>query len=81
MPVLIIQGTNDIQVEVKDAKILQKVKIFSHNNASTIAKIVSKMELEEYKVGNTICKFGEKGDKFYIIMSGEIKILVILLLH
>jgi hypothetical protein len=47
------------------------------NRIDTIGRICQLLKLEQWQnVGENVCNFGEKGDKFYVIVSGTVAVYV-----
>ena len=38
--------------------------------------LMKKVRFEKYEAGETVCKYGEIGNTFYIILTGRVNILV-----
>lgn len=63
----------EMYVEADDQRIerLQQIEVFSSMDRSQLELICDVAHTGEYKAGVDIVKEGEKGDRFYVIMSGE----------
>ena len=42
----------------------------------TLLKVCESMHFESFPPNTFICKSGEIGDKFYVVLSGQVKVLV-----
>ncbi|KAK3241702.1 hypothetical protein CYMTET_48561 [Cymbomonas tetramitiformis] len=49
---------------------------FSKHSVAAKKIVCQTIRLVEYRAGNVICRQGEKGDAFHIIMSGSVEVLI-----
>lgn len=54
----------------------RKVQVFRHLAPEALDKLVNAFVLEKYKKSQYVFKQGEKGDKFFVIASGEVGIYI-----
>ncbi|MEW6775455.1 MAG: cyclic nucleotide-binding domain-containing protein [Bdellovibrionota bacterium] len=57
-----------------DPSVLKNIYLFQELSDAHLKEVASICHEEEAKVGTTVFKEGEKGDKLFIILSGEIRI-------
>ncbi len=55
---------------------LQKLRAFEKLTPATLASIADKMQAEQHSAGDVITRQGEPGDKFYLIRSGEVDVVI-----
>jgi putative ABC transport system ATP-binding protein len=55
---------------------LQACPVFSRLTPRTLSETADRMMLEKFAAGAVITRQGDPGDKFYVIRSGEVEILV-----
>lgn len=55
---------------------LKKVPFFRTLGKDGIDFIVEKLKFKPFEANETICKIGDPGDKMYIIISGQVKVVV-----
>ena len=60
----------------KQCNILSKAEMFDGMPESMVDHVVEKMELVNYREGETICRQGDEGDAMYIIMDGKVDIYI-----
>jgi CRP/FNR family cyclic AMP-dependent transcriptional regulator len=58
----------------KKTSILKKIYLFSKLNEDELEHILSIASAKSYKKDQTIFKEGEKGDAFYVVLKGEVRI-------
>jgi len=66
-------GTSEIDL----CFLLKKSKVFETCNESLLKKITNHFKMTEFAEGTVICKQGEKGDTFFIIVSGLIEVYIL----
>ena len=54
---------------------LKSIKLFSHLNQQQKKNIADSMQLITFYKNEYIIKYGEKGDKFYMIVNGKVNVL------
>jgi putative ABC transport system ATP-binding protein len=65
-----------VQESALICEFLQKLRAFEKLTPATLASIADKMQVEQHSPGDVITRQGEPGDKFYLIRSGEVEVLV-----
>lgn len=58
------------------SEVLKKVPFFRTLGREGISFIVERLKFKPYETDETICKIGDPGDKMYIIISGQVKVVV-----
>jgi CRP/FNR family transcriptional regulator, cyclic AMP receptor protein len=58
----------------KKAEVLKKVEFFQALNGSELDKILSVVQRHRFSAGASIFREGDEGDRFYIILLGEVRI-------
>ena len=58
------------------AEIIKNIPLFSGLSREDIAKILGKLEEKSFPAGTAIVSQGEKGDSFYIIQSGGVRVVL-----
>lgn len=75
-----VDGRIKSDVVVQEAALicefLQKLRAFEKLTPATLASIADKMQVEQHVTGDVITRQGEPGDKFYLIRSGTVVVLV-----
>lgn len=79
-----MENINRGQEEIKDIeKYVNSLKEFrsfidmkSDNTSDLLTKIATKLKYEKVEKDKVICKFGEKGSKFYLILKGKIGVII-----
>ena len=56
--------------------ILKSIDVFSEISEHDLLAIAMDLELQEYKKGSVITKEGEYGDTTYIIIKGEVSVVI-----
>ncbi len=57
-------------------EVLQRVPFFQVLDTEGIDFIVERLKYKRYESGDVICSAGDAGDKMYIIISGQVKVVV-----
>jgi putative ABC transport system ATP-binding protein len=65
-----------VQEEIEICEFLKQCDVFSRLTAGTLTNIAEKMFRERHPAGAVIIRQGDEGDKFYLIKSGEVDVLV-----
>ncbi|VTR97663.1 ATP-binding cassette domain-containing protein [Tuwongella immobilis] len=65
-----------VRESLKLCEYLRECAVFSTLTPDAISRVAGNMRLERYPVGTTIFHQGDAGDKFYIVWSGEVSILI-----
>ena len=53
---------------------LSTVPIFSFLTSSDLEQLQDSFQEENYSKGDVICRIGEEGDIFYVVLSGELEV-------
>ncbi|MBN2423867.1 MAG: cyclic nucleotide-binding domain-containing protein [Calditrichaceae bacterium] len=61
---------------IQVSKILQQVPIFKSLSKESIDFIVERLKFKTFDEEETICKIGDPGDEMFIIITGEVKIVI-----
>jgi putative ABC transport system ATP-binding protein len=65
-----------VQEEIEICEFLKQCEVFSRLTASTLMTIAEKMSKERYSSGTAIIRQGEEGDKFYLLKSGVVDVIL-----
>jgi putative ABC transport system ATP-binding protein len=65
-----------VQEEIEICEFLKECDVFSHLTASTLTTIAEEMQDERHPADTVIIRQGDKGDKFYLIKSGIVDVIV-----
>jgi putative ABC transport system ATP-binding protein len=65
-----------VQEEIEICEFLKQCDVFSHLTTSTLTNIAETMEKEHHPAGTVIIRQGDEGDKFYLIKSGVVDVIV-----
>jgi len=65
-----------VQEEIEICEFLKQCDVFSRLTAGTLTNIAEEMEKEDHAAGAVIIRQGEEGDKFYLIKSGVVDVIV-----
>ena len=65
-----------VQEEIEICEFLKQCEVFSRLTASTLMTIAEKMSKERYSSGTAIIRQGEEGDKFYLVKSGVVEVIL-----
>lgn len=60
--------------KVMDVSRLREIYLFKNLSERVLGEVAALAFTEEYKRGDRIFKEGSRGDKFYLILSGEVRI-------
>jgi putative ABC transport system ATP-binding protein len=61
---------------IKICETLKKSDVFQRLNPAELLNIAQKMQREQFAKGDLIFRQGEEGDKFYLILDGEVDVLI-----
>ena len=61
---------------LKNLRVIKAVPLFKGLDTNIINLFASRMAQESYKKGDDIIKQGEEGDKFYIVLEGQVNVHV-----
>ena len=59
-----------------DISALQKVPMFAHLDSDELAGLHAVMEAEQFAPHTVIIREGEPGDKFYVVLAGNVQFSV-----
>jgi putative ABC transport system ATP-binding protein len=65
-----------LQEEIEICEFLKQSEVFAHLTAGTLTNIAEEMEKESHPAETVLIRQGDEGDKFYLIKSGEVEIIV-----
>jgi len=65
-----------IQEEIEICEFLKECDVFSRLTTSTLTNIAEAMEKERHPTGTVIIRQGDEGDKFYLLKSGIVDVIV-----
>jgi putative ABC transport system ATP-binding protein len=65
-----------VQEEIEICEFLKQCEVFSRLTASTLMTIAEKMSKERYSSGTAIIRQGDEGDKFYLLKSGVVDVIL-----
>lgn len=71
-----ISGGEDAGDYTRKMLLVKKVAIFRHLSQVQTDNLIKSFETKKYKKGETVFKQGEMGDKFFVIASGEVNIVI-----
>jgi putative ABC transport system ATP-binding protein len=73
-----IDGAIASEIVVEEAmticEFLSKVPAFAATTPAALTEISQKMAKEQYRAGSTIIRQGDEGDKFYVLVAGEVDV-------
>ncbi len=55
-------------------ELLKRIPLFSYLGAEELDAVVELFEEVSYRKGETICREGDEGDRFFVILSGELEV-------
>jgi putative ABC transport system ATP-binding protein len=55
---------------------LRRCHLFANLTPATLSQVADKMTLEKFPAGSTIIRQGDEGDKFYVLRSGNVNVIV-----
>jgi len=64
----------NIKTDIRSKWVLRNMPIFDELDAIELNYLSSQLETETFKVGETVVRQGEIGDKFFIVEEGELRI-------
>ena len=69
---------SDVHVQESSAicEFLSTCPVFAHLTPGTLAEVADQMVLERFDPGAVIIRQGDPGDKFYLVRSGTVEVLV-----
>ncbi len=65
-----------VQEEIEICEFLKQCDVFSRLTAGTLTNIAEEMTKERHPAGAAIIRQGDEGDKFYLIKSGAVDVIV-----
>jgi putative ABC transport system ATP-binding protein len=65
-----------LQQAIEICEFLKQSEAFSHLSTNTLTHIAEAMETESHRSGDAIIREGEEGDKFYLIKTGEVDVIL-----
>jgi putative ABC transport system ATP-binding protein len=65
-----------VQEEIEICEFLKQCDVFSRLTAGMLTNIAEEMEKESHPAGTVIIRQGEEGDKFYLLKSGVVDVIV-----
>jgi putative ABC transport system ATP-binding protein len=65
-----------LQEEIEICELLKQSEVFAHLTAGTLTNIAEEMDKESQPAGTVLIRQGEEGDKFYLLKSGEVEVIV-----
>jgi len=65
-----------VQEEIEICEFLKQCDAFARLTTGALTNIAEQMEKEDHPAGTTIIRQGEEGDKFYLIKSGVVDVIV-----
>jgi putative ABC transport system ATP-binding protein len=65
-----------LQEEIEICEFLKQSEVFAHLTAGTLTNIAEEMEKESQPAGTVLIRQGDEGDKFYLIKSGEVDVII-----
>jgi putative ABC transport system ATP-binding protein len=65
-----------VREEVEICEFLKQCDVFSRLTTGTLANIAEKMTKERHAAGTFLIRQGDEGDKFYLIKSGTVDVIV-----
>ena len=75
-----VDGHIESDVVVNDSiricETLKKSDVFQHLSPTELLNIAQKMKKETFSAGDSVIRQGEEGDKFFIIGSGSVDVLI-----
>jgi putative peptide zinc metalloprotease protein len=63
-----------VDAKIRSRKVLRRVPLFVNCSDEELSRIAENLEIERFAAGKTIIRQGDRGDKFYIIESGNVSI-------
>jgi len=61
---------------IKICELLKKSEVFQRLNPTELLNIAQKMQREQFGKGDLVFRQGDEGDKFYLIIDGEVDVLI-----
>lgn len=65
-----------VEETLEICQFLQKCDVFQNMSPDELTEISQKMLIEQFEPGSEIIRFGDEGDRFYVVRDGELDILV-----
>jgi putative ABC transport system ATP-binding protein len=65
-----------LQEEIEICEFLKQCDVFSHLTTGTLTNIAEEMEKETQPAGAVLIRQGDEGDKFYLLKSGVVEVIV-----
>ncbi len=65
-----------LQQAIEICEFLKQSETFAHLSTSTLTNIAEVMETEKHPAGGIVIRQGDAGDKFYLIKSGEVDVIL-----
>lgn len=65
-----------VQEEIEICEFLKQCDVFAHLTTGTLTNMAEEMERESQEAGTVLIRQGDEGDKFYLIKSGLVDVIV-----
>ncbi len=65
-----------LQEEIEICEFLKQCDVFAHLTTGTLTNIAEEMEKESHPAGTVLIRQGDEGEKFYLIKSGTVDVIV-----
>ncbi|MDA1143007.1 MAG: cyclic nucleotide-binding domain-containing protein [Planctomycetota bacterium] len=61
---------------IRALRLIQQIPLFDDFSQEEVATVATQFQIESFKSGEEVISFGEMGDKFYVIQSGQAEVLL-----
>lgn len=65
-----------VQETLEICAFLQKCPLFEHMSPDELTEISQKLRIESYAIDAEVIRYGDEGDKFYVIRDGELDVRI-----
>ncbi len=66
-----------VQQSIEICEFLSRLELFAMHSPDTLNEIAQKMRVERHAAGTEIFRQGDAGERFYVIRSGEVEVIVV----
>ena len=71
-----IKSSVIVQVSAEICRFLSQTRLFPDLTPRTLTQVADQMKLEKHPAGTTILRQGDPGDKFYLVKTGTLDVLL-----